>query len=82
MKYPIYSYRDTKVGFMPPQCDQTEQAAVRGFGFAVNGNNGIMNYSPADFDLYKLGEFDTETGNIEAIMPQFIVNGASVFNEE
>lgn len=82
MKYPIYSYRDTKVGFMPPQCDQTEQSAVRGFGFAVNGNNGIMNYSPADFELYKLGEFDTETGKIDAIMPQFIVNGASVFNEE
>lgn len=82
MKYPIYSYRDKKVGFMPPQCEQSEQAAVRGFSYGVNGNSGIMNFAPADYDLYKVGEFDTESGQVTACLPEFIVNGASVFAED
>lgn len=81
MKYPMYCYRDTKVGFMPPQCDQSEQAAIRGFSYAINGNDGMMNYSPRDFDLYKVGEFDTETGTINGCMPVLIVSGESVVNK-
>ena len=80
MKYPMYCYRDAKVGFMPPQCDQSEQAAIRGFSYAINGNDGMMNYSPKDFDLYKVGEFDTETGKVDACMPVLIVSGESVVN--
>lgn len=79
MIYPVYSYRDSKVGFMPPQCDQTEQAAVRGFAYAINGNDGIMNFSPKDFDLYKVGEFNTETGVLSGLaVPVLVTSGDSV----
>lgn len=79
MKYPIYSYRDSKVGFMPPQCDQSDASAIRGFAYAINGNNGMMNYAPKDFDLFKVGEFDTDTGSIIACVPVQIASGASVY---
>lgn len=79
MKYPVYSYRDQKVGFMPPQCDQSDQSAVRGFSYAINGNNGMMHFSPKDFDLYKVGEFDTDNGTIEPCTPVLIASGSSVF---
>lgn len=79
MKYPVFSYRDTKVGFMPAQCDQTEQAAIRGFAYAVNGNDGIMNFSPKDFDLYKVAEFDTETGVMTGFdVPVLVASGESM----
>lgn len=78
MKYPIYSYRDHKVGFMPPQCDQSEQAAVRGFAYAINGKDGIMHFSPSDFDLYHVGDFDSESGQIVAFVPELVCSGSSI----
>ena len=35
MKYPVYSYRDQKVGFGQPIVDQSDAAAIRGFSFAL-----------------------------------------------
>lgn len=81
MKYPIYSYRDLKVGYAPPQCDQSDQAAIRGFSFAINNHDSMMNFSPKDFDLYKVGIFDTETGQIESCTPDMIASGVAVFCE-
>lgn len=78
MVYPVYSYRDNKVGFMPVQCDQNDATAIRGFAYAINGNSGVMNFSPKDFDLYKVGEFDTETGVFKSCVPVLIVSGESV----
>lgn len=80
MIYPVFSYRDTKVGFMPPVCDQSEAAAIRGFSFAINSENSIMGFSPKDFDLYQVGEFDTETGVLTSIVPVQIASGIGVFN--
>lgn len=79
MKYPIISYKDNKVGFMPPQCEQSEVAAIRGFSYALNSKDGIMNFAPSDFDLYKVGFFDTETGLIEAFTPVMLCSGSSVY---
>lgn len=82
MKYPIYSYRDLKVGFGAPATDMNDQSAIRGFSYAIN-NPGIMNFSPKDYDLYKIGEFDTEKGIITGFeVPQLVVSGSSVFSEE
>lgn len=79
MKYPVYSYRDQKVGFGQPIVDQSDAAAIRGFSFAMNNKNGIMNFSPKDFDLYKIGEFDTIKGVfIPEKVPVLIMSGSSV----
>lgn len=81
MKYPIFTVRDIKVGFMPPYCDQSDQSAVRGFSYSVNGE-GVMNFAPKDYSLYKIGEFDTETGKIEGIIPVLVTEGISVFGDD
>lgn len=82
MKYPIYSYRDIKSGFGGPVVDQSDSTAIRGFSYAINGNNGIMNFSPNDFDLYKIGMFDSDTGVIvPEVIPVLIVNGSSLVGD-
>lgn len=83
MKYGIYSYRDAKAkAFMPPQCDQNDATAIRGFSYAVN-NNDIMNFSPGDYELFKLGEFDVDTGIINAEnVPILLKSGVSVFEDK
>lgn len=78
MKYPVFSYRDNKVGFMTPFVDQNDDAAIRGFSYAINTREGVMNFAPADYDLYKIGVFDTEKGTIDSMLPEMIVSGSSV----
>lgn len=79
MLYPVYSYRDNKYKFGMPIVDQNDETAIRGFAFAVNNRQGIMNFAPADFDLYKIGIFDSEKGTLEPVVPiQLIVSGSSV----
>lgn len=82
MKYPLYCIRDVKVGFLAPQADQSDQSAIRNFSYAVNGNNGIMNFSPKDFDLYKVGEFDSEDGSIVSYIPDMICGGIDVYGDK
>lgn len=81
MKYPIYAVRDIKVGFNQPMTDINDNTAERNFAYAVNNPaNGIMNFVPKDYDLYKIGSFDTETGLIESEkVPVLICSGDSVF---
>ncbi len=83
MKYPVFSIRDNKVGFQPQLLvEQNDASAVRGFSYAVN-NEGLMNYSPSDFELFKLGFIDTESGIFDPINPPVcVVTGSSVFGEK
>lgn len=62
MKYPVFSIRDVKTGFMSPTIDQNAPAAMRNFEHAVLNSASLMNSHPKDYQLYKIGEFDTDTG--------------------
>ena len=79
MKYPMFSIKDDKTGFSCPTCDQSEASAVRNFSFAVNNSDTVMGFAPKDYDLYKVGEFDTDSGKIRTFVPEFVVSGSSVF---
>lgn len=82
MKVPVYSIRDKFSGFGWPTVDTNDATAKRNFSFAVNNpapNN--MTFAPGDYDLYKIGFFDNDTGVFEKTeggIPEFIVNGASL----
>lgn len=78
----LYSYRDKLVGFGPIMVESNEQTAVRGFSYAVNNATGVMGFSPSDYDLYFLGDYDTDTGLITpAPVSQMVCNGLAVFND-
>lgn len=84
MKVPFYSIRDKLAGFGYPTVDLNDATAKRNFAVAVN-NPGVnsMSFAPGDYDLYKVGFFDTENGSIlptDTGLPEFIVSGSSVFN--
>lgn len=82
MKYPIYAVRDVKVGFNQPMTDLNDNVAKRNFAYAIN-NNDMMQFSPKDYDLFKIGDFDTELGTIEALgVPVLICDGFSVYGSE
>lgn len=64
MKILLTCIHDTLSGFGSPSQAVSEAHAVRSFVDAVK-NNGFMSRHVADFSLWKLGEYDLDTGKIE-----------------
>lgn len=82
MIYPLFAFRDKFTGFGAPTPDMNEYSAKRNFSVMLV-NDPIKSHSPADFDFYQVGEYDSDSGEIKAITPiKFICNGQEVFPSE
>lgn len=64
MKILLYSVKDNLVGFGPIYTSQNPAIGARIFADAVADRSTVVGRNPGDFDLYQLGEFDTDTGEI------------------
>lgn len=51
-------------GFMPPFSAQSKGLALRMFGDALKQGDTPMAAHPKDFDLYHIGGFDEDTGEL------------------
>ena len=72
----MYCFRDNKANdFSPPMCHVNESTAKRDFDMRIHSDRS-MGFSPNDYDLYYVGEFDTETGSVDSVLPEFVCNGA------
>ena len=63
----IYSVNDALNGFGPLSLQNNDASAYRGFAEAFKDV-----YSPADYSLFKLGSFDTNTGEIIPEVPSVV----------
>ena len=83
MIYPMYAIRDVKTTFLPPQLGQNDEDAIRQFAMMVNNPSGVMGFQPKDFDLYCVGYFDTEKGEVESVLPiRYVVAGTALVENE
>lgn len=79
MNFGVYCVRDSKVGFATPNVDSNDATAMRNFAFALSErNNTVMSFRKEDFDLFKLGVFDSVTGEIIPCSPTIVCSGASL----
>lgn len=60
----VYSVKDLKTTFLAPTFDMYDESAIRQFEHNVMLPDGIFNSHAADFQLYKIGEFDTDSAII------------------
>lgn len=76
----IYSYRDKKLGaFTQPLINNIEpKRAAVAFSRGVSGLSEDQKSKMIDFDLYFLGTYDDETGNIKVSQPEYILSLDSV----
>lgn len=58
----VYVMRDVKTGFLTPSFDSNDQTAIRNFAHAVCQPSSVLTFQPKDFSLYKLGEYDMDSG--------------------
>ena len=61
MKMEMYSIKDRLNGYIPPVPFNNQQIAERWFKEML-AENVTMRMSPEDFGLWKLGEWDSDTG--------------------
>ena len=81
MIHQIYGLKDNLANvFMQPQLFQNENVALRNFSEIINGT-GIFKNNPGDFELWKLGEFDDQSGIIVP-NPEKMATGLSVVKGE
>ena len=82
MKLLMYSICDKQTSYIFPFPAYSDPAAVRNFAAEIN-NNQISKDNPGDFDLFCVGEFDTETGIVEGYVPsKHVSSGMNVIKRE
>ena len=64
MNYGIYTLRDSRTGFLNISLDVNNAAAARNFEHASKNTDSLFFTNPSDYTLFKLGEFETDTGKI------------------
>lgn len=83
MIYPVFSIRDLKGDFYSPVVHQNEVSAIRWFSMIVNAEDSTLNSFPADFQLYCIGDFDSEIGRmIPRDLLQLVTSGLDVLGKE
>lgn len=76
----LFSVRDAGVGaFMPPIAARSVGEASRSFGDAVRAPESPFGLHPTDYALFKVAEFDTVTGIVEALLQPLMVEAAVTF---
>lgn len=81
MKYGMYSIRDFKTGFLTPTIDVNDASAMRNFENAVLQNEQTLFFThPEDYALYRIGDYDSDTGELLPHLPAEILTAAQVFN--
>ena len=75
----VYSIRDVRSGFLTPTVDQNDYIAARNFANAIMESKGVLFTHASDFQLFRIGEFDSDKGVlIPAQLHELVSDGAEV----
>lgn len=82
MKTNVYVVYDAKANvYGTPFFFQNDNLAMRAFGQLANDPATTVNRFPADFSLFRVGEFDDSSAHIRAETPSSICNAAGLKND-
>lgn len=70
----FYTVFDRHVGYGFPFAQPNDACACRTFRIWLNDPSSELSKSPEDYELFYLGEYETETG-IACFKPEVIVKG-------
>lgn len=77
----VYAIQDAKAeAFMNPFFKPTRAMAQRDFELACQDPNSLMSKTPQDFQLFELGQFDDDTGELKPTMVTLVATGNEVSN--
>lgn len=79
MIQPVCCIRDQLTGYLSPFVCSNVKVAERDFKVIINDDHNAMFHNPQHFDLYRIGDFDTDLGKITPCEPELLLTGLSVF---
>lgn len=78
MKINVYAVKDLKLGFMSPFIRQNNDIALRDLMCTYcDPSPNYLNLTPADYELWLLGEFDNMSGQFTSA-PVYVANGLEI----
>jgi len=81
MKYLVYSVYDVATEtFMPPVYAKTEAEALRGFREAASAPDNAIGKHPADYSLFRIGEFTDHNADLRSEPPNCIISALEASN--
>lgn len=79
MIFGVYSIRDSLSGFMNPTFEVNDAVAMRNFEHAVLSSDTLLHSHAKDYDLIKIGSFNSESGEVLPLVPFVtVVTGMSI----
>lgn len=82
MTYGIYAIKDLKSGYLAPMTDLNDATAMRNFQNALCKKDEVMYTHGTDFELYKIGEYETDSGQITPVEKAFLLAGKDHYDLE
>lgn len=78
MNFGVYAVRDVKSGFQTPTCQVNDAVAIRGFASAVMQSDSVLFTHASDFSLYKIADFDSDSGKLVPLaLPVELIQASS-----
>lgn len=84
MIYHVYAIRDRLTGFMTPSIESSDPVAMRSFEMVCSSHNSekyVTAFKPSDFSLYRIADYDTDTGELIPTFPPVTVCSGDSFKE-
>lgn len=73
----VFSVRDVHTGFLPVTCEHNDESAKRNFRHACRNVDSLFFSHAKDYDLYKVGTFNTDTGALDFLVPPQLILSAA-----
>ena len=82
MKLGVYAIYDKMTGFMVPSYHQNDEQAVRAFTYDVSSEEmSLIKANPDDFQLERVGYYDTDTGTLEGCKNEILITAGTVLRK-
>ena len=79
MKLNVYAIRDLRSGFFGLTTEQNDYIAARNFANAIMESKGVLFTHASDFQLFRIGEFDSDKGVLIPVqLHELVSDGAEV----
>ena len=81
MMFSVYAVRDSLLGFGMPLLRDNDAVASRSFEYDIN-HTDVYNTRPQDYQYYRIGMFNTETGELVPESPTLIASAIDFIKEK
>lgn len=78
----LYAIKDIKSGFSDPCTQVNDAVAVRSFTQQIHTISANLGIPVSDFQLWRCGKFDSDSGMLVPETPELLLDGAAIFRKD